>query len=136
MRSLFFVMLLILPSAAFAQSRVVGDTFREGRESHLQSSQDMQQKFQDDGAVMMKERAANAEEVDADRAANRETTDEYQKQWVEDWNKDSDKRAANSAEVEQAREDRRTASMAAPEEWWRDDESADNVYNDFDDLNQ
>ncbi|MDB5491062.1 MAG: hypothetical protein JWO78_911 [Micavibrio sp.] len=139
MRFLFLAVLLALPStAAFAQSRVVGDTFQEGRESHLQSSQEMLQQFQDDGAVMMKERNAAAEEVDAERVTHREKTDAYKKEWDEDWQSGEDQRTANRAEVDQQRAERRTASIAAPGEWWGDDKpgasgvSAD----DYDDLNQ
>ena len=138
MRFVFLALLLILPSSAFAQSRVVNDTFREGRESHVQSSTETFQNYQDDGAVMMKERAAAAEEVDAARVQHREQTDESQKQWVDEWNSGADKRAAYREEDDVMREDRRAASIAAPSEWWGTDIPADahDIADDYDDMNQ
>ena len=138
MRFVFLALLLILPSSAFAQSRVVNDTFREGRESHVQSSTETFQNYQDDGAVMMKERAAAAEEVDAARVQHREQTDESQKQWVDEWTSGADKRAAYSEEDDVMREDRRAASIAAPSEWWGTDipANANDIDDDYDDMNQ
>lgn len=137
MRFLFLAFLLLLPSDAFAQSRVVGDTFAESRASHLQSSQDALRQYQEDGAVIMKERTAAAEEVEAQRIEHREALDESEKQWTEDWNNAADQRRANSAAVEAAREDRRAASLAAPAQWWGMDESGDDIHaGDYDDLNQ
>lgn len=139
MRFLLLAFLLTLPSAAFAQSRVVHDTFREGREEHVKASTETLQNYQEDGAIMLKERAGVEEEVNVEREARRDATEASKKEWIDNWNDAAGTRATNKEEVDQQREDRRTASIAAPSEWWSTDEPEDKediTANDYDDLSQ
>lgn len=127
MRCLFLLLLLLtsLPNYASAQSRVVDDTFREGRESYLQDSEDMREQFKQQGAVIMDERRVKAEEVDRDRIVNRELTDHAAEQWNNDWDNASIEREAAQARVQAEREAHRDELTPRPSQWWGLDNAAD-----------